>query len=107
MNDNHSPIEIPENWDFYCTSFGETPVSIRLNLALKSIAPIADFSVVVRAIVKMQHPYDNGFSSQEEFEILANIEDALCDAIESVGAIEVAIVTGGGNREVYSYSKDT
>ena len=68
MNDNHSPIEIPENWDFYRTSFGETPVSIRLNLALKSIAPIADFPVVVRAIVKMQHPYDNGFSSQEEFD---------------------------------------
>ena len=70
MNNNYSPIEIPENWDFYRTSFGETPVSIRLNLALKSIAPIADFPVVVRAIVKMQHPYDNGFSSQEEFETL-------------------------------------
>ena len=55
----------------------------------------------------MQHPYDNGFSSQEEFETLANIEEALCNAIESAGAIEVAIVTGGGNREVYSYSKDT
>jgi len=106
MNDNHSPIEIPENWDFSRTSFGETPVSIRLNLALKSIAPIADFPVVVRAIVKMQHPYDNGFSSQEEFETLADIEDALCDAIESAGAIGVAIVTGGGNREIYSYSKD-
>ena len=60
----------------------------------------------MRAIVKMQHPYDNGFSSQEEFETLADIEDALCDAIESAGAIGVAIVTGGGNREIYSYSKD-
>ena len=50
MNNNHPPIEIPENWDFYRTSFGETPVSIRLNLALEDIAPIADFPVVVRAI---------------------------------------------------------
>ena len=43
---------------------------------------------------------------REGFETLADIEDALCDAIENAGAIEVAIVTGGGNREIYSYSKD-
>ena len=96
-----------ENWDFYpCRVEGE-PASIMVNLGLAAEAPLENLPDCVWLHVMMRHPRADGLSSQEEFDRLCEIGDALDDAVaESAQQVKyVGRCTSAGRRDFYAYAE--
>lgn len=98
--------EFPQNWDFFFCRVEDKPASIRVNLALYDLAPIEGFTHRVWFALKMLNPTESGFSSQEEYPILCDIEDAVLNALESLGAIAAGTLKSNGFLELYAYVKN-
>ena len=97
-----------EEWDFYFSNVDGKPGSLYVDLGLKTVAPIADKPNLAWVYVQMNNPREDGFSSQEESEMLFKIEDALVERIASVhDAVYAGRLTSDGNRELYFYLGDT
>ena len=67
--------EYKPNWDFYFTELDGSPASMYLDLALNRIATIKEKNYLLKIVITMNDPQENGFSSNAESEILFNIED--------------------------------
>ncbi|MCE1271775.1 MAG: DUF695 domain-containing protein, partial [Acinetobacter sp.] len=90
LQENDSPdlvLEVPENWNFYMCQIDELPASYFLNLALAKIAPITNRSTLLWVEIKMNYSREDGLSSSEEVEHLAQIEDQIIPALTSELAI--------------------
>lgn len=97
-----------EEWDFYFSNVDNQLGSLYIDLGLHKIAPLENKPNVVWISIKMNNPKENGLSSQEESEILFNIEDVLIEKIMSKhNAIYVGRLTSAGNRDLYFYFGDT
>lgn len=96
----HQISEIPQEWDFFFTRIDDKPASIRLNLALRKVAPLENFPFRFSFFVKMENPDENGFSSQEEYPILCDIEDAIQEKGKALGVISVGVIKGNGELEL-------
>jgi len=75
--------EYKQDWDFYLTNVDNKLSSIAVDLGLYNYAPINDQENVVWISIKMNNPRQDGLSSNEEFELLGEIEDTLVAAINS------------------------
>jgi uncharacterized protein (TIGR01619 family) len=101
-------VEHKEEWEFYFSNVDDKIGSILVDLGLKKVAPIKDKPNVVWITIKMNIPREDGLSSQEESEILGEIEDALVDKIASKhNSIYVGRLTSAGDRDLYFYLGDT
>ena len=76
---------LPQNWDFFMCRIEGAPASIRTNLALIEVAPLEGLSQRLQFYIKMQNPRPDGLSSNEEYPILCDIEDALGEKAEATG----------------------
>ena len=83
---------LPQNWDFFMCRIEGAPASIRTNLALIEVAPLEGLSQRLQFYIKMQNPRPDGLSSNEEYPILCDIEDAIGEKAEATGAVSA----GGG-----------
>ncbi|WP_297576380.1 DUF695 domain-containing protein [uncultured Deefgea sp.] len=94
------------DWDFYLCNVNSKPASIYVDLGLKKRAPDSSRCIALCIWVYFNHPNpDNGFSTQQEFEALCAIEDALSEAMtNSFSAIYAGRITNDGRREFYFYS---
>ncbi len=92
-----------DNWDFYALRVDGEPASIFVDLGLHSDAPVAALPHMAYVRLYMNHPRADGLSSQEEFDILVRIEDALKASLcgEKVGY--VGRNTSSGCRDFYFY----
>lgn len=99
-------LEIKQNWDFYMCNIEDKPSSIRLNLALYDIAPIKDYNYRMTILVKMKKPDENGLSSNEEYPILCDIEDAVTEKAEKLDGIFTATIKSNGILEIYIFTKN-
>ena len=82
--------------------------SIYIDLGLNKIAPIADKPNVAWISIKMNNPREDGLSSQEESDILYQIEVVLVEKIISKhNSVYVGRLTSDGNRDLYFYFGDT
>lgn len=97
--------EIPQNWNFYSTNIDDEWASIRLNLALYDVAPIKTHQNIVWFSIKLQNPNEGNLPSQEEFQILNQIEDQMYDEITKLGGIWAAVVTSK-TFDFYFYIQD-
>lgn len=97
---------ILEDWDFFFCRIDEKPASIRLNLALNRIAPFQAFPFRFSCLVKMQNPDENGFSSNEEYPVLGEIEDAIQEKMEKMGAIYTGVIKNNGILELVMYAQE-
>ncbi len=104
---NKDISSISQNWDFYMCRIDDKPGSIRLNLDLYNIAPLKNYHQRVQLSVKMQNPTSDGLSSNEEFEILNQIEDLLYERTVSFGAVTAGVVKTDGILEIHMYTQDT
>ena len=68
---------LPQNWDFFMCRIEGVPASIRTNLALIEVAPLEGLTQRLQFYIKMQNPRPDGLSSNEEYPILCDIEDAI------------------------------
>lgn len=97
---------LPQNWDFFMCRIEGAPASIRTNLALIEVAPLEGLSQRLQFYIKMQNPRPDGLSSNEEYPILCDIEDALGDKAEAIGAVLAEVVKSEGFLELWFYTQN-
>lgn len=94
-----------DEWNFYFSAEDGFALSMFLDLALKRQAPVRGMGVCVRVTMHCLKPHDDGFSSDEEFDALSAVEDALISAAcGDNAAIHAARITGRGVREFFFYA---
>lgn len=97
-----------EDWDFYMTNVDGVLGSIFVDLGLRQIAPVADKPNVAWVSIVMQNPREDGLSSNEESNLLFEIEDYLVNnIIGQHNAIYVGRLTSDRMRNLYFYFGDT
>lgn len=97
-----------EDWDTYFSNIDNVMGSIMVDLGLSKIAPIPDKPNVVWVSIIMQKPREDGFSSNEESNLLYDIEDNLVDNIvKKHNAVYIGRLTSDGKRSLYFYFGDT
>ena len=97
-----------EEWEFYFSNVDDKLGSLFVDIGLHKVAPMADKPNVVWVSIKMNNPREDGLSSQEESELLCDIEDALVGKIISNhNSIYVGRLTSAGDRDLYFYFGET
>lgn len=100
-------LEVPENWNFYMCQIDEQPASYFLNLALADMAPLSERSTLVWVEIQMNHSREDGLSSSEEFDHLAEMEDQIIPALTNHHPIlYVGRLTHNHLRTFYFYAQD-
>ena len=97
---------LPQNWDFFMCRIEGAPASIRTNLALIEVAPLEGLTQRLQFYIKMQNPRPDGLSSNEEYPILCDIEDAIGDKAEATGAVSAGVVKSEGFLELWFYTQN-
>ncbi len=100
-------MEIKQDWGYYFCLIENTDASIRLNLALPEIAPIADYKYRVWFSIRLLNPSESGLTTNEEFPKVCEIEDQIADSLENNGAIMVGAVKNNGTADLFFYTKQT
>ena len=94
---------LPQNWDFFMCRIEGVPASIRTNLALIEVAPLEGLTQRLQFCIKMKNPRPDGLSSNEEYPILCDIEDAIGEKAEAAGAVLVSVIKSEGVLELWFY----
>lgn len=101
-------LEVKQDWDQYFCRIEDKPASIRLNLALGSLAPIKDCYQQIWFSVKLMNPDANGFTTSEEFDTICAIEDSVLNALDrKYGCVFAGAVKTDGRLDLYVYSQLT
>ena len=97
---------LPQNWDFFMCRIEGAPASIRTNLALIEVAPLEGLTQRLQFCIKMKNPRPDGLSSNEEYPILCDIEDAIGEKAEATGAVLAGVVRSEGFLELWFYTQN-
>lgn len=97
------PLEVDQDWGNYFCHVESKPASIRLNLALKHLAPIDKYVYRIWFSVLLLNPDENGFTTREEFSTICQIEDDLWDVLQPKGAIMAGTLKTDGTFDMYCY----
>ena len=101
-------LEHEEEWEFYFSNVNDKLGSVLVDLGLHEVAPMTDKPNIVWVSIKMNNPREDGLSSEEESDLLGDIEDALVDKIISKhNSIYAGRLTSAGYRDLYFYFGDT
>lgn len=96
-----------DDWDFYFCQVEGRPASIFLDLGIAAGAPARSHPHLGYVSVEMRRPRPDGLSSQEEFEALSAIDDALSAGVAGAGnAFYVGRNTSDGNRDYFFFAAD-
>jgi regulator of RNase E activity RraB len=92
-----------EDWDFYlCTVDGKL-ASMYVDLGRIHAAPMAGLPFMACVRLRLGAPREDGMSSNEEYEALIEVEDALTGRLVDEGAVYVGRCTTDGFRDFYFY----
>jgi uncharacterized protein (TIGR01619 family) len=94
-------------WDFYFANINERKASLFVDIGIREMAPSADHPWLLWVWVELNQPREDGLSSSQETDLLAQIEDSLTDAVG--GAIDGFLagrITTDGRREFYFYAPE-
>jgi len=96
-----------EEWDFYFSDVDDIIGSFYIDLGLAKVAPLKSYSNLIWVSAKMNNPQSDGLSSNEESNILYQIEDRLINFIsKNHQAIYTGRLTSNGRRDFYFYFVD-
>ena len=96
-----------DDWNFYRLRVDDEPASIFLDMGIASSAPLEGYHHRAYIRVRMLNPRADGMSSQEEFDALISLEDAVTLRIAAESSsVYVGRNTSGGNRDLYFYTTD-
>ena len=94
-----------QDWDFYPLFVDSEPASIYLDLGLARVAPREHQPHMRYLRLFMRQPRPDGLSSNDEFDALGDLEDALVNGLTQDGSVTYAgRNTSGGNRDFYFYT---
>ena len=95
-------------WDHYLCRVDGDAASIFLDMGIAGSAPVSGFDEAAYLRLWMNDPRPDGLSSQDEFDTLIAIEDALEQEIgRSDTTIYVGRNTSSGRRDFFFYTKDS
>lgn len=96
-----------EQWRPYLTNVNDELASVRVNLGLRSEAPVKDKPWLLWVWLYFQSPRPDGLSAGEEAPLLWKIEDALVAELARIcNAVHCGCITTVGRREFYFYGTD-
>jgi regulator of RNase E activity RraB len=96
-----------DEWDYYRCRVEGDEASIFLDMGIAKSAPVPGFGEAAYVRLWMNNARPDGLSSQEEFDTLISIEDALKAETERAGTtIYVGRNTSSGRRDFFFYTKD-
>lgn len=107
LNNLFGQKKYPEDWNFYLTEIDGKLASISLNLALKEFIPNKEKPNLTWIYVKLNSPSDKGLTTDEESEILFDIEDQFLGKINRNNSLYIGRLTSDGSRDFYFYSKNS
>lgn len=94
-----------DHWDFYFTHVDSKPASMFLDLGIAEEIPDAGRPWMLWVSLQFQERLDNGFSSNDEAEVLGEIEDALAEEVaNAVDGVAVGRVTTDGHRDFFYFA---
>jgi uncharacterized protein (TIGR01619 family) len=96
-------MKMTKDWDFYPLLVDDRPASIYVDLGAIDSAPNAELPHMAYIQLHMNAPREDGLSSQEEFDALILIEDALTRDLVGVGTDYVGRCTTNSCRDFYFY----
>jgi uncharacterized protein (TIGR01619 family) len=95
-----------QDWDVYLTNVNHRLASVRFDLGIRPAVPDLSRPWLLWVWVHFKQPRPDGLSSDEEFDRLSSLENALEPAIEKTAdAVFVGCITTEGRREFYFYGK--
>lgn len=94
------------DWSSYFARMEGAPISIAVDLALKSRAPMPEKPAAYTVAVALREPDEHGMTTEGEYRSLQDIEEELAGALEPEGVIEVGRVTGRGMRTFHYYGPE-
>lgn len=92
-----------EDWDFYFCNVDDKLASMFVDLGALDMLPIKTHSLMAYVSVKMNVPRDDGLSSNDEYDQLVAIEDALEKLCVDGKVVYVGRCTSDGLRDFYFY----
>ncbi len=97
-----------DDWDFYFCQVDHKPASLFVDLGLRPDVPMPNLSDLVWVRLRLRHPRPDGLSSDEEFDRLSEIEDALAsvDVGQDAELIYVGRNTSNGHRDFCYYTSN-
>jgi uncharacterized protein (TIGR01619 family) len=96
-----------DQWNFYPASIDDRIASVFVDLGAEEDAPRDDRTDLVWLSLRMAEPREDGLSSQDEYDRLVEIEEALESSVQSAGSIEyVGRVTTAGRRDFFFYAEE-
>ena len=100
--------ESKENWDTYMATYKKGVGSVLLNMSLKEKAPVLGFNYLVITGVKIKECTPEGFATEQEFQKLYKISDAVTELIDKKKrSISAGTFTYQCERLDYFYVNDT
>lgn len=96
--------EVGSDWESYICNVNGSLSSVFVDLKLADRAPYPDQPKLAWLWIRLNHPRDDGLSSDDEFDVLCNYEDDLQALITQDGHCRyVGRITTSGRREFYFY----
>lgn len=97
-----------DNWDFYRLLVDHSPASIMVDLGIRDAMPVKTHKAMGYLRTHMNNPRKDGLSSQEEFDKLCEIADAIEQAITTPSGAHLYLGrnTSSYNRDFYFYTSD-
>jgi uncharacterized protein (TIGR01619 family) len=96
-----------DDWDFYLAKVDHKPASIMVDLGIKDELPFPNHPYMVYLRVYMKQARPDGLSSNEEFQLLCEIGDAVDNLVKETHHLFVGRNTSDGNRDFYFYTADS
>jgi hypothetical protein len=94
----------PENWDSYFCRVEGNPASILVDLGRVADAPLPDLPLLGYVRFFLNAPDEHGFPRQAEYDRLAEMEDALEDALRTgLAAVYVGRSASCGRFDLFFY----
>lgn len=95
-----------DEWDFYFCHVDDKPASIYVDVGLHGEVPLPALPDRAYLSVIMRQPRPDGLSSQEEFDALKALEDAIDEKLVSPRTVYVGRNTSDGRRDFWFYLAD-
>ncbi len=91
------------HWNSYFTTREGLPASVMLDMSLRQDPPRAKFPLMTSVRIHMRAPREDGLSSQEEFDTLSDIFDALDKALAQGQGVCAGRINGNGAQDYVFY----
>jgi hypothetical protein len=94
-------------WSLLTVLDGDTPLVVRRNDSASELVGSPEYRTRVGVALPFKRPTENGMPERDESQQLYDVEDILCQRLQSdESALLVLTITGGNVKELVFYARD-